>query len=358
MLTKFSQILLNWYEENARELPWRNHPDPYAVWVSEIMLQQTRVEAVIPYFQRWMQTYPDIHTLAKADQQDVLKLWEGLGYYQRARNLHKAAQIVLNDFKGVLPDDLKQLETLPGIGKYTAGAIASMAFGLDATALDGNIRRVLARVFNLEIPARSPAGEQELWRLAHEHLPPGRAGDFNQAMMDLGASICLPVNPKCKICPLEKHCQSYALDLQEQRPVLSQKKKIPHYMVTAAIILLDNKVLIAQRPPSGLLAGMWEFPGGKLEAGETLEQALKREIKEELDCTIEVGEQNGIYQHAFTHFRITLHAFFCKILEGEPTSIEASQIAWVELTALKDFPMGKVDRQISLRLSEQFAELL
>jgi A/G-specific adenine glycosylase len=305
-----------------------------------------------------MQTFPDIASLANANLQDVLKLWEGLGYYNRARNLHDAAKIIMLSFDGKLPENVSDLESLPGIGKYTAGAIASMAFGQNAAALDGNIRRVLARVFNLEIPARSPAGEKELWRLVKEHLPPGRAGDFNQAIMDLGASICLPRNPQCLLCPLQKLCFSLTLGVQEQRPILPQKKKIPHYVVTAAIIQRNNKFLIAQRPGKGLLAGMWEFPGGKLEAEETLDQSLTREIQEELNCKIDVGEPFGVYQDAFTHFRITLHAFFCRIIEGEPFPVEAKQIAWVEVSALKDYPMGKVDRQISRNLTRKSSRLL
>jgi len=353
MLTEFSQSLLVWYDQNARQLPWRNHFDPYAIWVSEIMLQQTRVEAVIPFFNRWMQTFPNITSLANANQQDLLKLWEGLGYYHRAKNLQHAAKIILQSYNGKLPEHASLLETLPGIGKYTAGAIASMAFGKDAVALDGNIRRVLSRVFNLEISARSPAGEKELLRLAKEHLPPGRAGDFNQAMMDLGASICLPRSPHCVVCPLKKQCLSLLMGVQEQRPILPQKKKIPHYIVTAAIIRKDNTVLIAKRPGTGLLAGMWEFPGGKKEAEETLEQSIIREIQEELNCLIEVGEPFGIYQHAFTHFRITLHAFFCKIIAGEPFPVEANQIEWVDVSCLQDYPMGKVDRQISKNLTRK-----
>ena len=211
MLTEFSQLLLQWYCQHARNLPWRNHPDPYAVWVSEIMLQQTRVETVVPYFQRWMTAFPTISALAEADQQDVLMVWEGLGYYSRARNIHKAAVKIVENYAGKLPEERKQLEELPGIGRYTAAAIASMAFGKNEAALDGNIRRVLARVFNLTVPARSPEGEKELWQLAEQNLPPGEAGNYNQAMMDLASAICLPKNPLCGRCPLQKHCQALAL---------------------------------------------------------------------------------------------------------------------------------------------------
>jgi A/G-specific adenine glycosylase len=347
MLTEISQALLSWYAQNMRSLPWRNNPQPYAIWVSEIMLQQTRVETVIPYFERWMRSFPDMASLAAANLQDVLKAWEGLGYYSRARNLHEAAKIIHESLGGSLPEDPQQLESLPGIGKYTAGAIASMAFGKDSPALDGNIRRVLARVFNLELPARSPAGEKTLWQLAEDNLPPGQAGDYNQAIMDLAASICLPRNPRCLICPLQKHCLACALGVQEQRPVLPPKKQRPHYTVTAAIMTSGEKVLIAQRPASGLLAGMWEFPGGKLEDGETLEEGLMREIKEELGCSVSVGELIDVYEHAFTHFRITLHAFYCQIIEGEPRALEAKQIVWVAAASLANYPMGKVDRQIS-----------
>jgi A/G-specific adenine glycosylase len=253
--------LLAWYGKNARRLPWRGHPDPYAVWVSEVMLQQTRVETVIPYFERWMARFPTIPSLAAASQQDVLAAWEGLGYYSRARNLHRAAQVLAAEQGGKLPEDLDSLRLLPGIGRYTAAAIASIAFGKDAPTLDGNIRRVLARIFNLELPARSPEGERRLWDLAAEHLPAGQAGEYNQALMDLGATICTPRQPDCPHCPVNDLCAAYALGIQEQRPVLEPKPSLPHYTVAAAVIQRDGQVLIAQRPAQGLLGGMWEFPG-------------------------------------------------------------------------------------------------
>lgn len=210
---ELSRRLLAWYDREQRRLPWRGHPDAYAVWVSEIMLQQTRVETVIPYFERWMQRFPTIQSLAQASQQEVLGLWEGLGYYSRARNLHKAAQVVVEHFGGQLPQERAGLEKLPGIGAYTAGAIASIAFGRDEAALDGNIRRVLARVFAIRTPARSPAGEKELWDLARRCLPPGRAGDYNQALMDLGSALCTPRSPQCMLCPLLAICAGQKLGL-------------------------------------------------------------------------------------------------------------------------------------------------
>jgi len=344
--------LLDWYTHNARRLPWREHPDPYAVWVSEIMLQQTRVETVLPYFERWMERFPSLADLAGARQEDVLAAWEGLGYYSRARNLHRAAQIIMNEYGGKIPDQVIELRKLPGIGRYTAGAIASIAFGRDEPALDGNIRRVLARLFDLGEPARSPAGEQRLWELARAHLPPGAAGAYNQALMDLGATLCTPRAPQCLRCPLVDLCQAYALGVQEQRPVASPRRAVPHYTVTAAVIQRDGSALIARRPQQGLLGGLWEFPGGKQQADEDLSACLRREICEELGVEVSVGELFGIYRHAYTHFRITLHAYNCCLLEGEPQPLQASELLWVPLGKLADYPMGKVDRLIASALMQ------
>lgn len=353
MTSPLASRLLSWYARHARSLPWRDHPDPYAVWVSEIMLQQTRVETVIPYFERWMKRFPGLPALAAADLQEVLYQWEGLGYYSRARNLHRAARLVMAEYGGALPRSAQELQRLPGIGRYTAGAIASLAFGQDEPALDGNVRRVLARAFNVSEPDRSPVSERRLWELAEAHLPSGRAGDYNQALMDLGAMVCTPRNPDCPNCPLKTLCEAYALGLQEARPVRRPKPETPHYTVTAAVIRQNGRVLIARRPEEGLLGGLWEFPGGKVDAGESLEEGLRREITEELDVQIKVGETLGVYQHAFTHFRITLHAFECRLQNGgQPVAKEHSALSWVPLSALDEYPMGKVDRQIARRLAK------
>ena len=344
--------LLSWYEHHARRLPWRDQPSPYWVWVSEIMLQQTRVETVLPYFERWMQRFPSVQALAAASEQEVLKSWEGLGYYSRARNLHRAARLLVSEYGGQIPSDPLALEQLPGIGRYTAGAISSIAFGRDAPALDGNIRRVLARVFNMDLPARSPQGERNLWQLARDSLPSGRAGDYNQALMDLGSAICTPRAPACLICPLAGVCQAYGLGRQEQLPVLVEKPAVPHYTVTAAVIWREPYVLIARRPSHGLLGGLWEFPGGKLEAGEDFEQGLRREILEELGVDVQVGAPFGVYKHAYTHFKVTLHAFTCRLETGEPQPLQASELRWVLPAQLPDFPMGKIDRLISRRIAQ------
>jgi len=314
------------------------------------MLQQTRLETVIPYFERWMQQFPGVEALARASLQEVLSVWEGLGYYGRARNLHQSAQKVMRDYHGVLPEEAQLLCKLPGVGRYTAGAIASIAFGKDEPTLDGNIRRVLARYFDVSEDARSTRGEKTLWALATQHLPAGRAGEYNQALMDLGASLCSPKAPNCAECPLEKTCQARASGIQEQRPVLVRRHATPHYVVTAAVIRQGEQVLITLRPPHGLLGGLWEFPGGKQQEGEDLPTCLQREIREELGVEILVGAQVGIFKHAYTHFRVTLHAFLCKLVMGEPQPIQVAQVAWAELRELPHYPMGKIDRQISQSL--------
>ena len=343
-MSRLSSRLLTWYRDNKRTLPWRGTADPYAVWVSEIMLQQTRVETVIPYFEKWMRLFPNIRALANAIEHDVLNTWEGLGYYSRARNLHKAAKIVVDQYDGILPRDLDALRKLPGIGRYTLGAIASIAFGMDIPALDGNIRRVYARLFDISEPADSTVGEKILWQLAENHLPSGQAGDYNQALMDLGATICLPKNPRCLICPLMKLCKARKNGTQDQRPLMKPKKGVPQYIHAAGVIVNGERVLLAQRPSRGLLAAMWEFPNGRvngdpasglakaLKAGYHLNLRAKR--NKELLATV---------QHAYTHFKVTVHAFQCE-LDSMPQN---GNLKWVSLRELDDYPMGKIDRQIA-----------
>jgi A/G-specific adenine glycosylase len=352
MLTEISRRLLDWYRLQARQLPWRGQDNPYATWVSEIMLQQTRVDTVIPYFQRWMERFPTLEKLAAASEQEVLSAWEGLGYYSRARNLHKAARQVVDEYQGEIPRERAALERLPGIGRYTAGAITSIAFGQDEAALDGNIRRVLSRLFDMDEPAYSGAGQRRLWELARQHLPNGQAGDYNQALMDLGASLCSPHAPACLVCPLAELCQARQLGRQEELPVLKVRAPIPHYTVTAAVIRRGSQVLIARRPSKGLLGGLWEFPGGKVEPGEELPDGLMREIREELGTQILVGEAFGVYEHAYTHFKVTLHAFICSLNGQEPQALEASELRWVDPAELAQFPMGKIDRGIARRLEK------
>ncbi len=348
MTAPWVEALLEWYRQHGREFPWRQPaPDPYTVWVAEVMLQQTRTETVRPYFERWMQRFPTLESLAQAHPDEVLALWEGLGYYRRALALWRAAREVMERFGGRLPQDPETLQRLPGIGRYTAHAIASIAFGRDVPVVDGNVKRVLARLFALEEPVDRPAGERRLWELAQEHLPPGRASAYNQALMDLGATICTPRAPACERCPLRPWCRAYARGEPTRWPRRTPKKPIPHYRVVAGVIRRGNRVLLARRPEGRLLGGLWEFPGGKMEPGETQAQALQRELWEELGVRVAVGERLGVFRHAYSHFRITLEALCARILEGEPTPREGQQLAWVAIPRLHEYPMGKVDRQIA-----------
>jgi A/G-specific adenine glycosylase len=323
------------------------------------MLQQTRVDTVIPYFETWMARFPTVQSLAEAPLQDVLTVWEGLGYYSRARNLHQAAHLVQAQ-GGKIPSTAAELGKLPGIGRYTAAAIASIAFDEPVAALDGNIRRVLARMFDIEEPARSPRGEARLWELAEQHLPVGAPGDYNQALMDLGAVICTPHAPNCAACPLKEQCIAYQLGVQEQRPVSLPKGIIPHYQVAAAVLERNGAYLITQRPLNGLLGGLWEFPGGKQEPGETLPQCLERELWEELGVNVRVGEALNTYRHAYTHFRVTVHSFRCHWQAGspEPQRLQVRDFVWVKTDELDKYPMGKVDRQIAFHLSSNFANVV
>ena len=317
-LAQLQRSLLAWAEANLRRRPWRTTPrDPYGVWISEIMLQQTRVETVVPYFTRWMERFPDVQALAAAPLDDALKAWEGLGYYARARNLHAAAQVVVSRHGGRLPASRAALQALPGVGRYTAGAILSIAFGQDEPVLDGNVRRVLSRAWALDEPSRARL-DSSLWRLAGMLLPRGEAGLFNEALMELGATVCLPRAPLCAECPWAFACTARKEGRQEAYPTRQLRRKTPHYDVTAAVIWNDQGgFLAAQRAADGLLGGLWEFPGGKVEPGESQEDCLRREILEELGVRIHVGERLTVVKHAYTHFRITLHAFHARIAEGE-----------------------------------------
>jgi A/G-specific adenine glycosylase len=310
------------------------------------MLQQTRVETVIPYFERWMRQFPTLQALASAPEQEILSAWEGLGYYSRARNLHQAARLVCREHGGQLPREIAQLRRLPGIGRYTAAAIASIAFGQDAATLDGNLKRVFSRVFDISQPADSPAGEQALWALAEKHLPAGRAGDYNQALMDLGASLCLPRNPLCPACPLGELCQARALGIQEQRPVMKPRPATPRKLKAAAVIVVEGKTLLKQRPAGGLLGGLWEFPAA--EVGADSAEACAAAIWAAYGLEVTPLSRLGEIRHAYTHFKLTEIPWRCDLL-GPP---EDPGLRWAPLAGLAQYPMGKVDRAIARLLSD------
>lgn len=364
MAAPFAEKLLNWYHENRADLPWRRDPNAYHTWLSEIMLQQTRLDTVIPYYHRFVQAFPTIESLADAPLEDVLKLWEGLGYYSRARNLRRAAQVVVDEYGGSLPADVETLLKLPGIGSYTAGAIASIAFGAAAPALDGNVTRLFARLLDMPDDITLLATRKKLWRIAEHWLPAHAAGDYNQALMELGQKICRPRNPLCSRCPIQAYCRAWKAGTQNARPVRSKRAPTPHYDVSAGLIRDEReRLLIARRPLNGLLGGLWEFPGGKVEAGEPLIDCLKRELREELAIAVEVGALFTAVDHAFTHFKITLHAFECRYLgvlqpHHEPQAIGVIDWAWVPEAQLPDYSFGKADRMVIAELARRREMLL
>ena len=349
-MQRISDKLLLWYDENARSLPWRSDPTPYKVWVSEIMLQQTQVETVIPYFQRFMARFPDLPSLAKAEESEVLQVWEGLGYYSRARNLHKAARLIVADYASQIPADVTVLKSLPGIGAYTAGAIASIAFGAPEPALDANIRRVTIRLLDLHEPPGSKT-DAKLWEFARQILPASRIGDYNQALMDLGSAVCTPVNPLCQQCPLKSDCVAFQHGTQSELPVRKLKVKVPHKLVVAAVITRGSEVLLAHRPADGMLGNLWEYPGGSVaECTFDLPDALRALLNSRFGLSVEVESQLGVFQHAYTHFRITLHAFACQLPAPDRLTLPPD-FAWAEISELSTFPMGKVARLISQELA-------
>ncbi len=341
--------LLPWFARHARDLPWRVEPRrPYAVWISEIMLQQTRVDTVVPYFQRFLARFPDPAALAAAPLQDVLKRWEGLGYYSRARQIHKTAQILVRDHGGKLPADPAALAALPGLGPYTTAAVASFAFGHPLAVLDGNVIRVFSRLLALPDDGGLPATKKKLQRLADALLLRDQPAATNEAWMELGALVCTPRVPRCPACPLRGVCRAAQSKNPEAYPNKKKKMKVPHKVVGAAVILnAKNQILIAQRnPEKGMLAGLWEFPGGKIAEGETMPECIARELQEEMGLNIEVGPPLVTVHHAYSHFTIELHAHFARIRAGRPRHLECADHAWTTRERFDDFPFSKADLEI------------
>lgn len=337
--------LLQWYQKEGRDLPWRQTNNLYAIWVSEVMLQQTQVKTVIPYYQRWLQLFPTVTALAQADLQRVLKAWEGLGYYARARNLHQAAKKIIEHHDGLFPEQLTEVLALPGIGRTTAGGILSAALNQSLAILDGNVKRVLARLIALPVPPNDAL--DQLWSLSETLLDPWQSRDFNQAIMDLGAIVCTRSQPRCSHCPWQSHCQAYNKGIQTQLPLRKMSAPLPHKRIGVAVVINDqNQILIDRRPPEGLLGGLWEFPGGKIEANETVEDCIKREILEEIGIEITVGKSLITIDHAYTHFRVTLYVHLCQYVSGTPRAIECEEVRWVTLEAIESFPFPKANTQI------------
>jgi A/G-specific adenine glycosylase len=346
----FNKRLLAWYDENKRSMPWRDCDDPYKTWVSEIMLQQTRVEQAIPYFHRFMERFPTVDELAAADQQEVLKIWEGLGYYSRARNMHHAAKTVVKTYDGNIPDTEKEIRALKGIGPYTAAAVLSIAYSKAYAVVDGNVLRVLTRYLGIEDDIRSQQTKNVIQDAADDLLDTERPGDFNQAMMELGATICTPSKPDCINCPISSECTAYATLKTDSIPYKSPAKKRPHHQIGVGIIKDDDQVLIALRPDDAMLGGLWEFPGGKQKEQETIEETVQRELKEELGVEVSIIKPFMKLDHAYSHFKITLHAYICELMHGTPSPKSSQEIEWVSLQDLDQYPFPKANRKLTRKL--------
>ena len=345
------RLLLAWYAQHRRELPWRKSQDPYAVWVSEMMLQQTQVRTVIPYFQRWMQRFPNVSALANADESEVLHAWQGLGYYSRARNLRRAAQEMLRVHEGRVPDQVSQLLALPGIGPYSAGAIASIAYGHAEPLVDGNVIRVLSRLFALRGDPNKAPLKAEIWAHARALVPKRAAGDFNQSLMELGATVCTPRAPRCPTCPLADHCQAFAQDLVELLPELPTRAKASAVHVVAAIATRAGRVLVTKlRPDAPRWAGMWLFPHAEVGSDETAEAAVARALSSTVGLRGQATELLCVVRHTVTRFRITLDAYRTSTSAGVAKALTASECAWKRPAELLDLAMPNAHRQIAERL--------
>ena len=350
---KFRRALLGWFEKNLRKLPWQNgishlakKEGAYRVFISEIMLQQTRVDQALPYYQRWVKSVPSFEVLAKAPLQKLLKLWEGLGYYARVRHLKKAARIIVRDHGGEIPNDYAKIRALPGVGDYTAAALASFIHHQPYLAIDGNNFRVLSRVLAMPLSFSNQADRKKLSEASFEFLDPKRPGEFNRALMRLGAIICLPRNPKCRICPVHSFCKAYRDGSAQRFPASRRKLNRPHFQIAAGIAWKEGKILIAQRNPEGLLGGLWEFPGGKRKPGETLMNACRREILEETGVAVRVGRLAQKIRHGYSHFSITLSVFHCFYEKGPPRALGCQKVKWVRPENLVKYPFPKANQKI------------
>jgi A/G-specific adenine glycosylase len=349
-ISRIRSKLLDWYTINHRDLPWRRSRDPYAIWVSETMLQQTRVETVIPYYERFLERFPDVHSLADAEREDVFGLWAGLGYYSRARNLHDAAQIVADEHAGELPDETDALRALPGIGRYTAGALASIAFDQPEPVVDGNVVRVLTRIFGIREDVGGKAVIDGLWELAGDLARGPRPGDLNQALMELGATVCTPRGPRCDSCPLRRSCDAAKRGDAESLPLKAKKTRVRPAEACAAWILRGRegrgeKVLAVRRPEGGLLSELWELPGSALGRGADPEQSLREHVEQRLGLSLRDLDELGKVQHVFTHIRLRLRVFSCAAGSERVRRDGYTEHRWVSPSAFEQLPQATLTRK-------------
>ncbi len=337
----YQNALLEWYRREKRDLPWRRSGNPYHIWISEVMLQQTQVVTVIPYFKRFMERFPTIVDLANADQEMVLKMWEGLGYYARARNFLKAARVVRDELGGQIPNQYDAFRELPGVGPYIAAAVQSIAFGHPYAVVDGNVKRVLARIFQMDAPVNDTSAHKHFAPVADQLLAKEDAGDYNQALMELGALICRPTSPDCANCPVNTYCQANQNDAVNEFPKRKARKKTPEHQLAVGVIYHEDKMLIVRRPEDGLLGGLWEFPGGRLAADEPAEVACVRQIREATGLTVSIDNYLTQVRHAFTHFKIVVDVFLCSLQDGHVNLNGPIDAAWITNKEFDDYAFPK-----------------
>jgi A/G-specific adenine glycosylase len=342
MSKKFHTQLLRWYQKSKRDLPWRKNLNPYAIWISEIMLQQTQVKTVIPYFLRWLEKFPTVQDLAKSQIQAVLKQWEGLGYYRRAHHIHACAQKIVREHAGEFPTSVENLMELPGIGRYTAGAIASIAFGKRVPILDGNVERILCRIFGIGSDVSQSATKKQLWALAENVLPAKNVGDFNQAMMELGATVCVPIAPNCDACPVSVHCEALQKNLIESVPYNSQKIKITKRKRVALLITHGKKILLQKREHQKLLGGLWELPGFEMRAKTVSQQEISSFLKGQFNLEPVQVLKKSSSRYTITRYSIDLQAYQCEVA----AIVSTHGAHWVSLAAANKLPMPGHQRKI------------
>ncbi len=339
--------LLAWFDEHRRAMPWRDNPVPYAVWISEMMLQQTQVDTVRPYFDRFVQRFPDVQTLAAAPQDDVLKLWEGLGYYARARNLHKAAQIMVEQHDGEVPGGYEDLLALPGVGPYAAAAIASIAFGVAKPSVDGNVLRVMSRFRGQRVDIKQQDVVSDVRTYLQSRIPRLRPGDFNQGLMELGAVVCKPRGAQCERCPLRPSCKASQRDIVDEIPLKPVKVSVPHHDMLAVVVRKRDRVLLVKRDEQHMLGGLWEFPGGERHPRESLAAAAVRTCRESSNVAVRPGKKLCTVKHAYSHFKITLHVFEAAYDSGRIRAGDIHSAAeWVAPAALHTNAMPITARKV------------
>ena len=343
MQIKFdSNTLIRWYNNNKRLLPFRSTKDPYRIWISEIMLQQTQMKTVIPYYERWINKLPTIGSVASANIDYLLKLWEGLGYYRRCHNFYQASKIIVEDYKEVVPSDYESFRGLPGVGDYTAGAVLSISFGIPIPAIDSNVKRVMARLYGFKNFTRYNGAI--IYKVISRILKSVNPSDFNQSLMELGALICTSQFPQCFKCPLSKNCTAYQNGNPTNYPKKKVKRAIPHFNVVTAIIWRGDTFYIQKRSEDKMLGGLWEFPGGKVEKGETLELALLRELKEECNFNARILKKATSIKHRYSHYSITMHCYYCEEKNDKVVSLTSSN--WIKKNELSQYSFPKANHKI------------